>query len=109
MNGFCYLGSLITILLTLNISSSYATHIIGGELTYQCLGGDQYRFRLTVYSECGSLAVLESFYPIGYYAEELDISPESPLTFNVIKISQQEVPLLCDALVTDCSSGGPVA
>ncbi|MCG8388952.1 MAG: PKD domain-containing protein [Cytophagales bacterium] len=106
MNGFCYLGSLITILLTLNISSSYATHIIGGELTYQCLGGDQYRFRLTVYSECGSLAVLESFYPIGYYAEELDISPESPLTFNVIKISQQEVPLLCDALVTDCSSGG---
>ncbi len=29
-----------------------ATHIIGGEMTYQCLGNDQYEVRLTVYRDC---------------------------------------------------------
>jgi gliding motility-associated-like protein len=34
------------------ISSLLATHIVGGEVTYQCLGNDQYRIRLTVYRDC---------------------------------------------------------
>jgi gliding motility-associated-like protein len=29
-----------------------ATHIVGGEITYQCLGNDQYRVTLTVYRDC---------------------------------------------------------
>ncbi|TRX58386.1 PKD domain-containing protein [Fulvivirga sp. M361] len=106
MKSFYRLGGFAFFLFTLNISSLYATHIIGGELTYNCLGGNNYKFSLTVYSECGSEAVLESFYPIRYYATELNIVPESPLSFNVFKISQQEVPLFCDALLTDCSGGG---
>jgi gliding motility-associated-like protein len=29
-----------------------ATHIVGGELTYECLGNDQYRITLNVYRDC---------------------------------------------------------
>lgn len=29
-----------------------ATHIVGGEITYKCLGNDLYRVRLTVYRDC---------------------------------------------------------
>lgn len=29
-----------------------ATHIVGGEVTYRCLGNNQYRIRLTVYRDC---------------------------------------------------------
>lgn len=31
-----------------------AFHIVGGELTYQCLGGSNYRLNLTVYRDCFS-------------------------------------------------------
>ncbi|MFT5169040.1 MAG: gliding motility-associated-like protein, partial [Saprospiraceae bacterium] len=31
---------------------SYATHIVGGEMTYVCLGNDQYEVTLIVYRDC---------------------------------------------------------
>ncbi len=31
-----------------------AAHIIGGEITYECLGGDQYRFTMRIYRDCAS-------------------------------------------------------
>lgn len=31
---------------------SYATHIVGGELYYDCLGGDQYRITIKIYKDC---------------------------------------------------------
>ena len=32
--------------------SSYATHIIGGEISYKCLGGNLYEFTVKVYRDC---------------------------------------------------------
>ena len=31
---------------------AYATHIVGGELNYRYLGGNNYQIRLTVYRDC---------------------------------------------------------
>ncbi len=31
----------------------FAKHIIGGEITYECLGGNVYRFTMHVYRDCG--------------------------------------------------------
>ncbi|ELR72848.1 protease, putative [Fulvivirga imtechensis AK7] len=69
------------------------------------MGSGRYEITLTVYSECGSQAILESYYPIKYYATDLSIVPESPLSFNVNKHSTTEVKLFCDAVTTDCSGG----
>jgi gliding motility-associated-like protein len=33
-------------------TSSYATHIVGGELYYDCLGGNQYKITLKLYRDC---------------------------------------------------------
>lgn len=32
--------------------STFATHIIGGEMTYICLGNDQYQFTIIMYRDC---------------------------------------------------------
>lgn len=40
------------ILLKFLILSSYATHIIGGEMYYDCLGNNQYKITLKVYRDC---------------------------------------------------------
>ena len=29
-----------------------STHILGGHISYECLGGDEYSFTLSVYSDC---------------------------------------------------------
>ena len=34
-------------------TNARATHIVGGELYYDCLGGNQYRITLKVYRDCG--------------------------------------------------------
>jgi len=39
--AFCILPSVV-----------HATHIIGGEINYSCLGGEQYEVELTVYRDC---------------------------------------------------------
>lgn len=44
-----YVGLLILILLAY---CSYATHIVGGELNYRCLGEDTYEISLTVFRDC---------------------------------------------------------
>lgn len=37
----------------LTCSYSQATHLVGGELYYECLGNDEYRITLKVYRDCG--------------------------------------------------------
>ena len=45
--------SLLFLLLALaNSPALYATHIVGGEVSYQCLGNDQYKLTLKVYRDC---------------------------------------------------------
>ena len=36
------------------IFTSDASHLVGGDITYQCLGNDQYSFSLNVYRDCAS-------------------------------------------------------
>ena len=44
---------LVALVFVINFNS-FASHLIGGELTYTCLGSDQYEISLTIYRECGS-------------------------------------------------------
>ena len=31
-----------------------ATHLIGGEVTYTCIGGNMYEIKIVIYRDCGS-------------------------------------------------------
>lgn len=47
----CNISSLL-LLLTVCTTEASASHIIGGEIRYQCLGNDQYKVILDVYRDC---------------------------------------------------------
>jgi hypothetical protein len=38
------------------LSSANASHIMGGEITYDWLGGNDYRVRYTFYRDCAGIA-----------------------------------------------------
>ncbi len=52
----------ILLLLWTISTQAYAKHIIGGELTYECLGNGNYRFTMTMYRDCSCVdcATLEN-------------------------------------------------
>src|ERR1017187_6052362 len=43
---------IILLLLTLLSLKSFATHIVGGEIFYDCLGSNNYRITLKLYRDC---------------------------------------------------------
>lgn len=51
MKSYRILGTIICFVVMLCNSAS-ATHIVGGEITYKCLGNNQYRIQLDIYQDC---------------------------------------------------------
>jgi len=45
---------IVTLLLLLISCGLQAAHLVGGELSYQCLGNNQYEIRLVIYRDCAS-------------------------------------------------------
>ena len=43
---------LLVLALLAVMQSSVAEHLVGGEIFYECLGGDQYLITLKVYRDC---------------------------------------------------------
>ncbi|MFT4722931.1 MAG: hypothetical protein ACI897_001011, partial [Flavobacteriales bacterium] len=85
-----------------------STHILGGHISYECLGGDEYSFTLSVYSDCfGQQANpvpdnLIFFTPNGSCAGLTTIANLALLS------STQEISELCDEELLDssCLPGG---
>ncbi|TNF32406.1 MAG: PKD domain-containing protein [Bacteroidetes bacterium] len=53
LTGVCLL---VLFTLLLGSGKAEASHALGAEITYECLGGDQYRIRLVFYRDCGGIA-----------------------------------------------------
>ena len=48
--------------------SSHATHIVGGELNYICLGGETYEITLTIFRDCENAeADFDPFASVGIF------------------------------------------
>lgn len=51
--NFTIMRKLLVFIILFGFSSpSFASHIVGGDLTYICLPGNQYRFTLSIYRDC---------------------------------------------------------
>jgi gliding motility-associated-like protein len=58
----------IVLILFLLLNKAYATHIVGGEIYYTCLGGDNYKITLKLYRDCfNGQAAFDSPAFIGIY------------------------------------------
>ncbi|MFZ9189828.1 MAG: hypothetical protein ACO204_01865, partial [Schleiferiaceae bacterium] len=61
-------SALALIALLLGSIRGYSAHLVGGELTYVCLGNNQYQIKLVVYRDCNSTgAQLDPQSSIGIY------------------------------------------
>lgn len=49
-----FLKSIIAIAFFFTISNSNASHLIGGEINYECIGNNQYEITMTLYRDCYS-------------------------------------------------------
>ncbi|MEM6263832.1 MAG: T9SS type A sorting domain-containing protein [Bacteroidota bacterium] len=97
------LPALVVLVLGLLIQRSYASHAMGADITYECIGTNQYRVTLSFYRDC------EGIYPQTVYAlQAYSTSCARSLTFNVTRQSIREVSPLCPALLSqsECNPGG---
>ena len=86
---------------------SHATHIVGGEMSYEWLGGESYIIRLSIYSDCGSEIVLDPQYEIGYFSESLGIGTNEPEALVLVRTRDPiDVSFTCGGVVSNCQLGG---
>ncbi|MDP5172768.1 MAG: gliding motility-associated C-terminal domain-containing protein [Bacteroidia bacterium] len=85
-------------------NKAQATHVMGADLTYTCLGGNQYQFTLTMYRDCDGVAALPAY--------NIDISSASCGQNAVLTLTQNsviDISPICPALLPNSScNGGPL-
>ncbi|MGB0918360.1 MAG: PKD domain-containing protein [Flavobacteriales bacterium] len=74
---------LLATLLAVSLSST-AAHLVGGEIFYECLGGDEYLITLKVYRDCYTIegAPFDSPAYIAVYDDDGDLVQNLPASFT---------------------------
>lgn len=96
----------LILLLILSICSvqTFATHLVGAEITYKNINGDTYEITLVVYEECPGLGITPS-------TEDITISSSSCSFIDGIilaNIDNAEITNICLNNGTTCSGGGNI-
>ena len=74
----------------------FASHTVGADLTYACMGGNNYRFFLTLYRDCSGIAISPTYTIAGY-------STCGGSTNIIVSLdSTNEVKHTCPSVVTKC-------
>lgn len=78
-------------------TSSYATHIMGGEITYEYLGGKKYEVSITIYRDCRGITL--SSVPLGIRCT----STGQTINTTPIRQSISEITPLCKSVPLRCN------
>ncbi|MBL0310790.1 MAG: hypothetical protein IPP77_14285 [Bacteroidetes bacterium] len=78
-----------------------ATHIMGSDISYRCLGGNQYQIVVTLYRDCSGVAVTNTI-PVDVLSSCGNSSVTLTLDQNQ---SGQEVSQLCPTYLSTCRGG----
>ncbi|NNF02159.1 MAG: hypothetical protein HKN22_05705, partial [Bacteroidia bacterium] len=80
---------------------SKATHIMGSDLTYECLGPNQYLVRLKLFRDCNGINPNFS-YPVNYSSATCGVNA----SVNVVRQgTPQDITPLCPGLNSECAGG----
>jgi hypothetical protein len=94
---------LITILLlSFTAQQANASHAMGADLTYQCVGGNAYKVRLSFYRDCIGIAAPTSVY---INVRSVSCGQNIGVTAYPVAGTGQEVNYLCPTAVTTCNGG----
>ena len=81
-------------------NNAWATHYLGNEITYTCLGNHQYQINLTIYTDCASL---------GYSTAQVQLNSATcgSLTQNLSLVSGSPIEITpsCSSAATNCNGG----
>ncbi len=92
---------LVLILLILLGKEVSATHAVGIDLSYECLGGNQYRFTLNFYRDCVGVSAPTSA-GINLFSASCNVNT----TINLSRISFTEISPICPAQFPQSSCSG---
>lgn len=81
------------------IQSAQATHTLGADISYSCIGTNQYRIRLNVYRDCNGVTLANTSI-VGYNTANCGSG-----TFSLAKKSVTDITPLCGTASSGCSTG----
>ncbi|MEI6816764.1 MAG: PKD domain-containing protein [Bacteroidota bacterium] len=94
---------LLVVIFVASHQVSFATHAMGADITYKCLGGNTYQITYSFYFDCSSAYPMPQTIPVNYYSTSCNY-PNT--TFNITMVSALsniEVTPICPTLQTTCS------
>lgn len=102
---------LTCLILSLNITTinqAYATHMVGGEVSYRCIGVNQFELKITLYQSCldGTQQARDADFPIQYTVYENRAIPLY-VTHGAISFLNSEVKHLPHGFTNECISNIP--
>ena len=85
-----------------------STHILGGHISYECLGGDEYSFTLSVYSDCFGQQANPVPDNLIFFTPDGSCAGLTTIANLALLSSTQEISELCDEELLDssCLPGG---
>lgn len=98
-----YLRLLLSILaFTFASTESYASHAQSADLTYTCLGGNQYQINLSFYRDCAGVAAPNT---VDITITSASCNQNFNTTLNRIANTGNDVTPICTNMLTVCSGG----
>ena len=94
-NPFYFISCLIIFFIS-SPDQAKASHAVGADLTYVCLGGNNYRFFFTLYRDCSGIAVSPTYTIAG------TSTCGGSVSITVSLDSTNEIPHTCATVVTKC-------
>ncbi|MCX6310112.1 MAG: PKD domain-containing protein [Bacteroidetes bacterium] len=83
-------------------TEAYASHAQGGDLTYTCLGGNNYRLRLAFYRDCSGVSAPSN---VTIDISSINCAQNLTATLNPIPGTGQDVTPICPNMLTVCNGG----
>ena len=93
---------LISFLLFFAFKDANATHLMGADLTYECIGAGQYRLTLKVYRDCRGVSV-GSAMSIPYRSTQCGVT--SSVTLSLVQGYPIDITPTCPGQSSQCSGG----
>ncbi|MFN5355054.1 MAG: PKD domain-containing protein [Bacteroidota bacterium] len=93
---------MLGIVLALAPRQAEASHAMGADLTYQCMGGNTYKVRLSFYRDCVGIAAP---FNVNISIKSNSCGQTLSVTCNRIPGTGQEVTYLCPTATSTCNGG----
>ena len=93
--------AILTMSLLFSVTTLFASHMAGSEITYTCVGPNQYQVKLVLYRDCGGIAAPTSAV-INYSSSTCGVNASFQLSVqNTVDITP-----LCPSESSACNGGG---